>query len=95
MHVQLNFDLVGLDRGEARERRRLMAAISLNRCGLLPGGGGGGAGMEEAHPLNWRLVKSAALLYGNTPLEVGGCGWVVGWWVRRFCCRFTPLRFLM
>ncbi|CAM9579113.1 unnamed protein product, partial [Laminaria digitata] len=56
-------------RGEARERRRLMAAISLNRCGLLPGGGGGGAGMEEAHPLNWRLVRSAAKLYGNTPLE--------------------------
>lgn len=48
-----------------------MAAISLNRCGLLPGGGGGGAGMEEAHPLNWRLVRMAALLYGNTPLEVG------------------------
>ncbi|CAM9675842.1 unnamed protein product, partial [Ectocarpus sp. 12 AP-2014] len=52
-------------RGQARERRRLMAAISLNRCGLLPGGGGGGAGMEEAHPLNWRLVRTARLLYGH------------------------------
>lgn len=47
-----------------------MAAISLNRCGLLPGGGGGGAGMEEAHPLNWRLLRMAALLCGNTALEV-------------------------
>ncbi|CAM9925020.1 unnamed protein product [Ectocarpus fasciculatus] len=56
-------------RGQARERRRLMAAISLNRCGLLPGGGGGGAGMEEAHPLNWRLVRTARLLYGHPTLE--------------------------
>lgn len=47
-----------------------MAAISLQRCGLLPGGGGGGAGMGEAHPLNWRLVRTASLLYGHTPLEV-------------------------
>lgn len=57
-------------RGEARSRRLLMAAVSLRRCGLIPGGGGGGAGMGEAHPLNWRLVRTAIQLYGNTPLEV-------------------------
>lgn len=61
-----------------------MAAISLNRCGLLPGGGGGGAGMEEAHPLNWRLVRTAALLYGNAPLEVGVTIGAYG--ARRRCC---------
>lgn len=27
--------------------------------------------MEEAHPLNWRLVRTARLLYGHATLEVG------------------------
>lgn len=71
-------------RGQARERRRLMAAISLQRCGLLPGGGGGGAGMGEAHPLNWRMVRMATVLYGHTAVEVRRKMWRVvhGVWRR-------------